>query len=74
MTALTPAAKEQIRDAGLTVAAYVRAQRWRDDGWWGDSCGCPDDRCRGYHHDDHEECRCLLEVIEHVLTEQGGAT
>lgn len=28
--------------------------------WWGDRCGCPDDRCMdGHHHDPHEECGCL---------------
>lgn len=31
--------------------------------WTGDTCGCPDDRCIGYHHDaDVDECPCVLSL------------
>lgn len=26
----------------------------------GDRCGCPDDRCIGYHHYEDADCWCLL--------------
>lgn len=28
-----------------------------------DACGCTDNRCIGYHHDEHEECGCLPALI-----------
>jgi len=44
--------------APVTVAGYVR--HWFPDGVWrGDACGCPDDRCIGYHHDEADDCGCL---------------
>jgi hypothetical protein len=42
----------------VTIAGYVR-YRFPDGVWRGDSCGCPDDRCIGYHHDEDEDCGCL---------------
>ena len=35
----------------------------------GDACGCPDDRCAGYHHGADEECGCLPVLLE----DQSGA-
>lgn len=55
---LSPLARSEIRDAGLTIASYTR-HWWPDGKWGGDSCGCPDDRCRGFHHDPDEDCGCL---------------
>jgi hypothetical protein len=63
---LSPAARETIKHLpywmphadGVTIAGYVRY--WYPDGAWrGDVCGCPDDRCIGYHHDEDEDCGCL---------------
>jgi len=31
--------------------------------WAGDACGCPDDRCTGYHHDPDDECACLQSFL-----------
>lgn len=62
---LSRVARRQIRESGLTIAAYIRD--WcPDDRWLGDSCGCPDDRCIGYHHDENEECSCLDVTIAEV--------
>lgn len=59
---LTPSARAEIQWAGSTIADYVR--RWDSDGQWrGDRCGCPDDRCRGHHHELHEECGCLAALL-----------
>jgi hypothetical protein len=66
---LTATARETIRDRGVTIAGYVR--HWSPDGVWrGDVCGCPDDRCIGYHHDDGEDCGCLPVL----LRERGTVT
>jgi hypothetical protein len=43
---------------GVTIAGYVRY--WSADGVWrGDACGCPDDRCIGFHHDEQAACGCV---------------
>lgn len=52
----------QIRDYGLTRAAYVSCFS-RSGVWYGDSCGCVDDRCIGYHHEAGESCHCLSSWI-----------
>lgn len=37
--------------------------------WYGDTCGCPDDRCSGgYHHDGgDDQCNCLPAVLDQML-------
>lgn len=65
---LYPAAAQDIREVFGSVATYSR-QWWADGKWHGDICGCPDDRCIGYHHDEHEQCGCL-----EVLLTQGPTT
>ncbi len=65
---LTPLARSIIRDHGITVADYVRkAGRWSDGDWHGDRCGCTDDRCIGFHHEQREDCGCLIALIEVAL-------
>lgn len=64
MTRLNYAARETLKAEGLTSRqwalrhGYASAADWR-----GDECGCPDDRCIGYHHDVAEECGCLPALI-----------
>jgi hypothetical protein len=59
---LNEAARLQLRDAGISQAEWAR--RFYTDGkWYGDSCGCPDDRCIGYHHDGPEDCGCLPALL-----------
>lgn len=81
MAALTAAAKAEIRASGLTVEAYTRSMGWFDlvDGTWvpgagkkwrGDECGCDDDRCIGFHHDENEECGCLPVLIDQATAGQ----
>lgn len=55
---LHPIAKLMIHESGLTLIAYVR-YTFPDGVWGGDACGCTDDRCIGYHHDEADECGCL---------------
>lgn len=66
MSALTPAAREQIRAGGVSVAAYVRHYSDGTGRWYGDACGCVDDRCIGYHHDEADECGCVPAWVDDV--------
>lgn len=63
---LSSLARATIQDHGVSVAAYVRHHD-PDGAWRGDRCGCPDDRCRGHHHDPGEECGCLPVVLAEMI-------
>lgn len=80
MTALTRPARETIKwwylgdDARIrvTITGYVR--RYFPDGTWGgDECGCIDDRCIGFHHDELGECGCLPVWLDEWVAEQRAA-
>jgi hypothetical protein len=69
---LNETAKARLRMAGVSQAAWVRKNDWADGKWHGDACGCPDDRCIGFHHDEHDECGCLSALLaEHSATPSG---
>lgn len=69
MTLLNTTAREQLHAAGITQTAWACAH-FVDGRWHGDTCGCPDDRCIGLHHDADEPCGCLAVIIrDHHLTE-----
>lgn len=55
-------ARDQLQRAGISQAAWAR-QLFADGRWHGDACGCPDDRCIGYHHDECDECGCLRALL-----------
>jgi hypothetical protein len=55
-------ARDALRWAGISQAAWAR-RHFADSRWHGDACGCPDDRCIGYHHDEHDECGCLHALL-----------
>lgn len=68
MKGMSQAARTQIKGSGLTIRAYLR--EWQGDDisrWYGDICGCRDDRCIGYHHEEHDECGCLPALIAMAL-------
>jgi hypothetical protein len=67
MARLNTAAKSALRDAGITQAAWARTQGYSDGRWHGDACGCPDDRCVGFHHLKNEECGCLAALLAAVV-------
>lgn len=46
---LLPEARATLAEHGVTVADYYRLYGQ------GDRCGCPDDRCIGYHHETPQE-------------------
>lgn len=56
-------ARDLLAAHGLTGAAWARWCFPRSRRWHGDSCGCTDDRCIGYHHDAHEPCGCLPALL-----------
>lgn len=47
---LTAEGRATLRVYGVTAAAWLRLYPACDD------CGCPDDRCIGYHHVDGGPC------------------
>lgn len=64
MTGLNDSALQALAEAGIAEAEWIAYGGWSDGEWHGDACGCTDDRCIGYHHDDGEECRCLPVLID----------
>lgn len=65
MSRLNHNAREYLKGNGITQAAWARWNGWRDGVWHGDACGCPDDRCAGYHHDDDAaDCGCLRSLAQ----------
>ena len=67
MTRLNETAKAMLRDAGVSQAAWARANGPADGSWGGDACGCPDDRCAGSHHGEDEDCGCLPVLLDQYL-------
>jgi len=76
---LSPAARESIGGTryyvdGASIAGYVRY--WAHDpaapAWTGDRCGCPDDRCAGFHHDPDRECGCLETTLGEYAAAASG--
>ena len=69
MTALRRSVLAELKLAGITRRQYV--EHWQHAGrpgeWPGDHCGCPDDRCIGYHHADTDPCGCFPVCLDAVL-------
>jgi hypothetical protein len=56
---LSRAALAQLRGWGISRRQWVEAHG-HEGRWLGDRCGCPDDRCDGFHHDtDDLVCPCV---------------
>lgn len=72
MSALTKQARETIKYWGwterVTIAGYTR-HYFGDQGWRGDRCGCVDDRCIGYHHEERDDCQCLPALLDDYVKE-----
>lgn len=62
MSALNETAKATLRAHGISQAEWARANFYSGK-WGGDACGCPDDRCIGYHHDGPDDCGCLTTLL-----------
>ncbi|MEV0065405.1 MULTISPECIES: hypothetical protein [unclassified Amycolatopsis] len=63
-TRLNEHAREQLRAAGVSPTEWARRNYFMDGQWHGDACGCPDDRCIGYHHDAEDDCGCLPALLD----------
>lgn len=62
MAYLSARARERLRLSKVTPEEWAR--RWFDSPTWsGDHCGCPDDRCEGYHHEAGDACGCLDSLL-----------
>jgi hypothetical protein len=71
VTGLGDAAKALLREHGISPSLWARAN-WAPAGdWTGDSCGCPDDRCAGHHHDAGQECGCLKVLLADFTAGKG---
>jgi hypothetical protein len=82
VSALTKQARDTIKwwwvgdpPRRTTIAGYIRWNGYSDGKWGGDRCGCPDDRCIGFHHDDENDCGCLEVLLgEYVDAIKHGET
>jgi hypothetical protein len=70
---LNETAKATLRDAGVSQAAWARANHMPGGKWHGDVCGCPDDRCaNGFHHAGGDDCGCLDVLLGEYLAGAGS--
>lgn len=67
--ALLPSVVQALGEAGLTEADYARHHYCEDGQWAGDRCGCPDDRCIGFHHFAEDDCGCFPVLLGQALDE-----
>ena len=63
MTRLNATAKAALKNYGVSQAEWARRNYYSGGRWGGDACGCPDDRCTGYHHDGPDDCGCLPALL-----------
>lgn len=70
---LTALALDELNFRGLTGAAWSRIYNGTAEEWYGDDCGCFDDRCIGFHHDNESDCGCLRVLLESVTYPPGHA-
>jgi hypothetical protein len=72
MSSMSRATIDALRAEGITRRKYVaHIAAWLtydtpDPEWHGDRCGCPDDRCIGFHHGPDEECGCLAVFVAEI--------
>jgi len=71
---LSREALDVLRRQGVTRAEWIAYGGWSDGAWHGDRCGCTDDRCAGFHHDEDEPCGCLPVLIDMHLAERVGVS
>jgi len=65
MAKLNADARNMLEAFEISQAAWIRYHFGADARTWrGDACGCPDDRCIGYHHDVDDECGCLAALLD----------
>lgn len=70
MTALRRSVLDQLKLAGVTRRAYVDHFFGAGNQWGGDRCGCVDDRCIGFHHDETQACHCFPVWLDELLNDR----
>lgn len=71
MTTIDQDARDMLRyrhAERIPLAEYVR-HHFPDGQWRGDTCGCSDDRCIGYHHEAGERCGCVVFLIDDYVAQ-----
>jgi hypothetical protein len=68
---LNDTAKAELRAWGVSQAEWARANYSFDGTWHGDACGCPDDRCIGFHHHRPDDCQCLGVLLAQYVRGEG---
>lgn len=68
---LNDTARAQLNSFGVTPTEWAQ-RNFGTDEWHGDACGCPDDRCIGYHHDNADDCSCLTVLLTSRHDQQLG--
>lgn len=66
MTTLTDTAIATLAASDVNADEYTAVMFPGSEEWLGDACGCVDDRCIGYHHDETDECHCLPAWLEDI--------
>lgn len=70
---LTADARDTLRAHDVSQAHWIRHHFGADaKSWHGDACGCPDDRCIGFHHDRQDDCQCLPTLLRDLAAELRG--
>lgn len=60
---LNEEARATLRAHEVSQADWCRRNYYPAGKWGGDACGCPDDRCIGFHHDEQDDCGCLSALL-----------
>lgn len=67
MAELSQQALATLAQHNVVPSAYIAHYSGPDEIWSGDTCGCADDRCIGFHHEGADGCHCLEVWIEEFL-------
>lgn len=73
MVQLNDEARFLLQGHDITETDWARYWHGGKTAWGGDACGCPDDRCIGYHHVSTEPCGCLRVLIREYDEAQAEA-
>jgi len=75
MSELRRSVLDALKLAGVTRREYVEHFFGVGASWWGDVCGCTDDRCaEGFHHYGIDDCQCFPVLLDEVLAARPEVT
>lgn len=70
MARLNDEARSTLASDDVTPRQWTLYHQPDGGAWGGDSCGCPDDRCIGHHHEADEPCGCLRVLLPEYLADR----